>query len=138
MPSALQRRSSRRLSVAKGMGGRATRHVSSKNTRLPPRGMAYRKEGTCRTRAVSKTVNATRNTRLPPRGMAYRKEGTCSGSKGQAQGVRGREMQHNFGSKGSAHRNVEWASEEAMQARRGDQALQVAICNQAKYAAAAA
>lgn len=46
MPRAQQRRSSRRLRVAKGMAGRATRQVSSKNTRPPPSGMAYRKDGT--------------------------------------------------------------------------------------------
>jgi hypothetical protein len=45
MPKVLSRRVRRRLSTAKGNAGLATRHVSSRNTRLPPSGMAYRNEG---------------------------------------------------------------------------------------------
>ena len=44
-PMASRRRCRRRLSVEKGSGGLATRQVSSRNTRPPPRGIAYRKEG---------------------------------------------------------------------------------------------
>ena len=47
-PMAARRRCRRRLSTANGSAGLATRHVSSRNTRAPPSGIAYRNDGTSR------------------------------------------------------------------------------------------
>jgi len=81
-PMAARRRCRRRLSVANGTAGLATRHVSSRNTRRPLTGIAYRNEGASRPvpHSPSPPAGCSPGRSLPPRARRLGTAARCGGA----------------------------------------------------------